>query len=87
MLEELAAFQKKDEHLAVVREIILGETKISPPQWKQLPAHTWKLLHQRKRLKFKNNVLYRQIFGEYKKEFLQYITPDCLQSLVLDFTF
>lgn len=53
-LEELVAFQIIDEHIAIVREIVLLGTRISSVQWEKLPVLTRKLLQQGKRLKMKN---------------------------------
>lgn len=53
-LEELVAFQIIDEHIAIVREIVLLGTRISSVQWEKLPVLTRKLLQQEKWLKMKN---------------------------------
>lgn len=53
-LEELVAFQIIDEHIAIVREIVLLGTRISSVQWEKLPVLTRKLLQQGKWLKMKN---------------------------------
>lgn len=47
-LEELVAFQIIDEHIAIVREIVLLGTRISSVQWEKLPVLTRKLLQQGK---------------------------------------
>lgn len=41
-LEELVAFQIIDEHIAIVREIVLLGTRISSVQWEKLPVLTRK---------------------------------------------
>lgn len=81
MSEDLTMMQIQDADISKVRDIINLKTRINKNKRSKLPPSTRKLLQQRKRLIFVNNILSCKVCGRMGKT-LQYVVLETLTDLL-----